>query len=96
MDENMDSLSEIRRLTPEDPAEHSAAECGGGAGADLGDRIADQDRGRRSLDKLGMTRGRRFALGCRLFFTEKEPLALSPGATNPDRLGKTEELSFVL
>ena len=43
-----------------------------------------------------MTRGRRFALGCRLFFTEKEPLALSPGATNPDRLGKTEELSFVL
>ena len=30
----------------------------------------------------------RFALGCCPFFTEKEPLVLSPGATNPDKLGK--------
>ena len=39
---------------------------------DLRDRIADQDR------------ERGFAPGCRPFFTEKEPPALSPGAANPD------------
>ncbi|MER1993518.1 MAG: hypothetical protein ABS897_05765, partial [Eubacteriales bacterium] len=43
----------------------------------------------------GQDWGRRFALGCRPFFTEKEPPALSPGAANPDGLGKTEEPSVL-